>query len=144
MKTKLNKLFSGLSKTKKLHVDTFTENLINTVPGQKIANSADGDFFIDIQELGGYFMLDVMVISTENLSTRKECKLSFINPKNTLELIADDEKVKSEFSNVSNRYLTKMSYHIEKSFITSLKTNKFKTVKINSKKTELSFNLIKF
>ena len=53
------------------HVDTYTENKIENIEGEKIAESEYGELWISFQELGGYNFLNTTILSGTNIKTLK-------------------------------------------------------------------------
>ena len=118
--------FGNIKALERTHVDTFTENLINNISGEKIAESKDGQLYAEFQELVGFSFLESTILSRENIKTFKGAKLSFIGDDDELILDSDITEIESDYSNVSNRWMTKVSYVVTKDdikFITEKKSN---------------------
>jgi hypothetical protein len=56
---------------KRLHVDTFTENKIKNVSGIKIAESKEGQFWVEFQELNEVLFMNSTILSRIDLKTFK-------------------------------------------------------------------------
>ena len=118
--------FGNIKALERTHVDTFTENLITNISGVKIAESKDGQLYVEFQELAGFDFLESIILSRENIKTFKGAKLSFIGDNDELILDSDITEIESDYSNVSNRWMTKVSYVVTKDdikFITEKKAN---------------------
>ncbi len=120
--------FGNIRAMERLHVDTFTENLISNVAGAKIAESSYGQLYANFQELADYEFLNVSVLSATNIKTFKGCTLTFISDRgDEIVIPSDTQEIASDHSNVSNRWLTKISFIIdakEKKMITDKKFSK--------------------
>ena len=53
----------------RLHVDTFTEDKINNIEGDKIAESREGQLYCGATELNGYLFLETIMLSGVNIKT---------------------------------------------------------------------------
>ncbi|WP_405398289.1 hypothetical protein [Maribacter sp. Asnod2-G09] len=118
--------FGNIKALERTHVDTFTENLINNISGEKIAESKNGQLYVEFQELAGFSFLESTILSRENIKTFKGAKLSFIGDDDELILDSDITEIESDYSNVTNRWMTKVSYVVTKDdikFITEKKSN---------------------
>lgn len=110
---KIDLLLADLGNVKAMqrtHVDTVTESKIENVKGEKIATSVNGGIWAAIHELSDYTFLDLIVIGTMKIKTFKGCEILFDGNKNELKLISDTKEIESGFSNVSNRYITEISF----------------------------------
>lgn len=108
------------------HVDTFTENRIKTVKGEKIGSSNFGHLYTYIQELGGFFILNTRIISNTNIKTKNNVSLEFVfknQPKFILQ--SDEINIKSDFSNVSNQYITVVSYNLDQTTLKQYNDRQF-------------------
>ncbi len=111
LKTIVTKL-GGVDTSEKNHVDTFTENKMNTVKGEKIATSDNGGIWIEFQELASYTFMNIIVIGNKKIKTIDGCQLNFILKNDNFLLDSDTKEIESDFSNVSNRYITAVSFDI--------------------------------
>ncbi len=124
----------------RLHVDTYTENLIENIPGDLIAESSDGQLFVGVQELNGYYFLETTFLSKVGIKTYKGGSLSFTGGKNTFEIKSDTQEIKSEYSNVSYRYMTDVSFEVTKNELKRIVQGDFKQVQFSFKKKSLTFH----
>jgi hypothetical protein len=141
-----DKVLSGLGNIKameRLHVDTFTEGLIENVEGDKIAESEDGEIWAGFQELGGYYFLNLNVISKISLKSKKRNILTFLGSTEKLVLTSDADEFESDYSNVSKRWMTHITYEVSEEEIKTIQKEEATTITLQVKKTLLSFNTIK-
>ncbi|TYA71562.1 hypothetical protein [Seonamhaeicola marinus] len=106
--------FGNIRAMERLHVDSFTENLITNISGVKIAESLYGQLFVSFQTLADYEFMNVSILSATDIKTYKGCSLTFLTESGeTMVMISDTKEIESDYSNVSNRWLTKISFVIE-------------------------------
>ena len=135
--------FGNMRAMQRTHVDTYTEGRIENVVGEKYGEARDVDLWIAYQELAGYYFINTSVIGPMNLKTNKGATLEF-EDKNGKGFVveSDDYMVESDFSNVSNRYLTKINYCLEKDQIDAVINKKFTKIIFNIKKGGIIFDVI--
>lgn len=129
--------FGNVRAMERTHVDTFTENLIKSIKGKKIAQSEYGQLFVSFQHLANYEFLNISVISATNIKTLKGCKLVFESKNQIFTLTSDTKEIESDFSNVSNRYLTKISFIIDEKEKKMISSRSFEKVFLNFKKKSI-------
>ena len=132
----------GVDTSEKNHVDIFTEERITDVIGDKIANCKTGGIWIKVQELAEFHFLNTTVVGTQNLKTHKGITFQFVANNKTYDLHSDTKEIVSDFSNVSNQWITQFSFDItEVDFDIMLTEGNTIEVKSN-KKTEI-FTILK-
>ena len=141
----IDKVLAGLGNIRameRLHVDTFTEDLIKNIEGEKIAESQFGQIFISYQELAGYEFMNTVILSATNIKTFKGAKLVLIKGLDELEIPSDDEEIESDFSNVSNRYMTKVSFIVDEEVKRKIDARDFEEVRFQFKKKIIHFDKV--
>ncbi|MUU77285.1 hypothetical protein [Winogradskyella endarachnes] len=136
----IDKVLAGFGNIKAMernHVDTFTEDLIQNIKGTKLAESKLGQLFGSFQNLAGYEFLNVSILSTTNIKTLKGCELVFETDKRSILIPSDTKEIESDFSNVSNIWLTKVSFILNESEKNMIVNGSFKSVTLNFKKRSL-------
>ena len=130
--------FGNIRAMERTHVDTYTENLIQNIPGTKVAESSQGQLFFHFKHLAGYDFLEVVILSRMNIKTLKGGTLVFGSNKE-LTISSDTQEIESDFSNVSNRWMTKVSFIVDKKEKTNIKNKAFDQIHFTYKKKTLSF-----
>ena len=128
---------------KKLHVDTYTEDRIKNITGEKIAESRDGQFWIEFQELNGTLFMNTTILSRVDLKTFKGSKINLLTEEFEIEIDSDEKAIESDFSNVSNTWITKVSFIIEQKEKEIIKNRDFEELEYLFKKGKLSMKVIK-
>lgn len=143
-KTIVTKL-GGIDTSESNHIDTYTEEKINTTEGSKIASSKNnGGIWISFQELAGYEYMNITVIGANNMKNFNGCILNFMNNETiSLQLNSDTREIESNFSNVSNRWITDISFDITNSNIDVIKNNTASYIKLEYKKKFEFFDILK-
>ena len=129
--------FGNIKAMERTHVDTYTEGLIQNIKGTKMAESKYGQLFVSFQELSGYLFLNTTVLSATNIKTLKGCNLVFETSTKTVVIPSDTQEIESDFSNVSNRWLTRISFVIDDTQKEMIANGDFNTVTLNFKKKSL-------
>lgn len=144
LKTIVTKL-GGVDTAQATHIDTFTEEKINGIPGEKMAQSnTGGGIWIEFQELAGYIYLNVNIVNEKKMNNFNGCSLTFYNEQDEIiKLESDTKEIESNFSNVSNRWITEVSFDVTDYNLDFLEHKTANTVKLEYKKTMEIFDLIK-
>ncbi|MDT0557378.1 hypothetical protein RM697_01880 [Ichthyenterobacterium sp. W332] len=141
--TKLKAAFGNPRAMEKLHVDDHTEAIINDFDQEPFAVSDDNVLYAGFNELGGYYFMQTIVIGRFHVKTFKGATLE-INAENLhIKLNSDMMELESEYSNVSNRSISKIDFQIEKQDLKIIQTSKISEIKLTSKKQSVSFTLYK-
>ncbi len=134
--------FGNIRALERTHVDTYTENLIENIKGAKIAESVDGQLWADFQQLVGFNFLEATILSRVNIKTFKGGKLIF-DGETPLILASDITEIESDYSNVSNRWMTKVSFVVTKKDINQILLKGSTEVRFVYKKKFIIFKVIK-
>ncbi|MEC4005304.1 hypothetical protein OX283_011610 [Flavobacterium sp. SUN052] len=134
--------FGGLDVSESNHVDTYTENKMIQVKGEQIAASENGGIWVTFQELSEYKFMNITVIGLEKFKTYEGCELIFTNENDILVLKSDTKEIESDFSNVSNRWITSISFDITNLNIDEIKNKTAKSVKLSFLKNHESFTIL--
>ena len=129
--------FGNIRAMERTHLDTFTEDLISNIKGTKIAASKFGQLFVTYQNLNGYDFLNATVLSGSDIKTYKGCELVFEFKNNKIVIPSDSKEIESDFSNVSNRYLTKISFVLEGTDNDMISKCNFEKVSLDYRKKSL-------
>ena len=142
---KIDKVFSSSSSFHLLdrnEVDLHIEENIKSVGIAKYATSDYGDLYITINELGGFLMLETILVSATNVKTKKGSKLTFSAKDASLKFDSDENRIESDFSSDANRYSTKIDYNISEEEVEVFKTTKYHSVLFEINGQEINFSVI--
>lgn len=104
--------FGNIEAMERNHVDVFTENRIETIKGEKIASSDRGGIWIEHQELAGFDFINCTFVTQKSMKTLKGCSLDFSSEQSLLHLNSDTLEIDSDFSNVSNRWISHVTFEV--------------------------------
>ena len=142
---KIDKVFSSSSSFHLLErneVDLHIEENIKSIGIAKYATSDYGDLYITINELGGFLMLETILVSATNVKTKKGSKLTFSAKDASLKFDSDEDRIESDFSSDANRYSTKVDYNISEAEAEVFKTTKYNSVLFEINGQEINFSAI--
>lgn len=142
---KIDKVFSSSSSFHLLdrnEVDLHIEENIKSAGIAKYAISDYGDVYITINELGGFLMLETILVSATNVKTKKGSKLTFSTKDASLKFDSDENRIESDFSSDANRYSTKIDYNISEEEVEVFKTTKYHSVLFEINGQEINFSVI--
>ncbi|WP_028890115.1 hypothetical protein [Tenacibaculum ovolyticum] len=127
---------------KRLHVDTFTENKIKNVSGIKISESKDGQFWVEFQELNEVLFMNSTILSRIDLKTFKGAKITLLTEDYEIEINSDERTIESDFSNVSNTWITKVSFIIDLKERKIIEERNFEELEYKFKKEVLNLRVV--
>lgn len=142
---KVDKFLAALGNMRameRLHVDTFTEEKISNIKGEKIAESREGQLYISFEELNGYLSLEAVILSGIGIKTYKGGILTFFGTGEDFILQSDTKEIESDYSNVSNRFITKVSFYVDKKEIKRINSKDYTQVRFDFKKKSLVLNKV--
>ncbi|MGK0414763.1 MAG: hypothetical protein ACJA1B_002991 [Polaribacter sp.] len=142
---KIDKVFAGSEKFNlmdRTEVDIQIEENIKTVGIHKFAESKYGDFYLRVNELGGFLILETIIVSATNLKSKKGSKLTFIKENEIFRLASDEHKIESDFSNTVKKSVTKIDYNISMEEAENFKEKKYDEVLFEINGKEIVFSVL--
>lgn len=140
---KIRAAFGNIRALERTHVDHFTENLIKNIPGNKIAESKDGQLLGKIQNLAGFYFLETTILSRVNIKTFKGGRLHLKGENISIKIASDSKEITSDYSNISNCWITRVSYIVSKEEIKYLNDNLANEIEFTYKRKSILFKTIK-
>jgi len=120
--------------------DNFTEDNINSLKDDAFAISEENAIFLAVKELGGFYYLKTIIVGTFKIKTNKGATLSIKGTDFELELKTDMDEFESEYSNTSNRNITRIDFQIEEEVASKIDKSLVKTLELKAKKHQILFN----
>lgn len=145
MKFKLDKILAAFGRApskEETHVENYTEDIMNSIDEEAFAISEQNVLFSKISELGGYYYVISIVVGTFKIKTKKGAHLSIEGEDFNLILNSDIEEFESDYSNESNRFITRIDFQIEKEDVPKFDKKNIKTLKLSAKKQDVIFTTI--
>lgn len=134
--------FGNMKAMQRTHVDTYTENRISEIEGTQIAGNNSLGVWIEFNELAGYQFLELTMLSRTPIKTFKGIELSFLGGELEMFMDSDTKEIESDFSNVSNRWITHISFEVNDEDIDFIKKKEYEVVRITHKKTIIDFRVL--
>jgi hypothetical protein len=142
---KIDKGFTASEKfnlMERTEVDLQIEENIKKVGIDKFATSDYGDLYLRMNELGGFLILETILVSATNLKSKKGSALTFINRNEALKLESDEHKIESDFSNAVKKGVTKIDYNISIEDAEYFKEEKYDEVRFEINRKEIIFSVL--
>ena len=145
MKFNLDKIraaFGNIRAMERTHIDNHTEAIINSIDEDPFAISEQNVLFARTSELGGYYYVITIIVGAFKIKTNKGAKLKIESESFDLVLNSDTVEFESDHSNVSNRFITRIDFQIEKEEVSKFDKAIIKSLKLYAKKQEVIFKTI--
>ena len=142
---KIDKVFTAsenFNLMERTEIDIQIEENIKKAGIDKFAISDYGDLYLRVNELGGFLILETIMVSATNLKSKKGSVLTFINGNEVLKLASDEHKIESDFSNAVKRSVTKIDYNISIEEAEYFKEEKYDEVRFEINGKEIVFSVL--
>jgi hypothetical protein len=139
--TKLKAAFGNPRAMEKLHVDDHTESIINDIEHQPFAISQDNVLYAGLNELGGYYFFQTVIVGSFHVKTNKGAQLKVIGNGFEFDLESDMVELESDHSNVSNRSISKIDFQIEEVDAAKIKKSQLHKLVLTCKKLDVTFSI---
>ena len=118
----------------------YLEKIMTPFEDKPFAVSNKNIMFAGMNELAGYYYFRVVVVGKFKIKTFKGAEI-IINCKNfEMKLKSNMDELNSEFGEVPNSFITPIDFDIEKNQIEKLNKSKIESLRVISKKQDVSFN----
>ncbi|MFD1064169.1 hypothetical protein ACFQ1Q_13000 [Winogradskyella litorisediminis] len=125
-------------KNKNKSADT-VESIIKDVENTPFGVSENNVLYAGLNELGGYYFFQTIVVGQLNIKTANGAKLLFKGQGTELELKSDSSEFESDSSPVNGRSITKIDFQVEEDDIKILQENKTESITLKAKKQTIVF-----
>jgi len=145
MKFKLNKILGAFGNTRSMeptHDDNYIKDIIKSVDEEAFAVSEQNVLFAKVSELGGYYYVITIVVGRFKIKTKNGGNLSIEGKNFNLILNSDMDEFESNHSNVSNSFITRIDFQIEKEDVSKFDKKTIKSLKLSAKKQEVIFTTL--
>ena len=136
------KATDNFNRLERTEVDLQIEDNIKKVGIDKFATSDYGDLYLRVNELGGFLILETIMVSATNLKSKKGSVLTFINGNEVLKLASDEHKIESDFSNAVKKSVTKIDYNMSIEEVENFKEEKYDEVRFEINGKEIVFSVL--
>lgn len=139
--TKLKSAFGNSKAKKKLHIKDNTEAIIKDVDNTPFAISDSNVLYAGLNELGGYYFFQTVIVGTFHIKTVKGAQLKVIGHDFELVLESDMIELESDHSNVTNRSISKIDFQIEEVDASKIDRSNLQQLILTSKNENISFSM---
>ncbi|WP_431135877.1 hypothetical protein [Psychroserpens mesophilus] len=139
--TKLKAAFGNPKAMEKLHVDDHTEVIIKDIDNDPFAISESNVLYAGLNELGGYYFFQTVIVGTFHIKTVKGAQLKVIGHDFELLLDSDTIELESDHSNVSNRSISKIDFQIEEADAAKIDRSTVKQLVLTCKNHKIIFSV---
>lgn len=115
------------------------EAIIASVEHQAYGVSDSNVLFAGLNELGGYFFFQTIIVGILNVKCKNGAKLTFKGENFELTLNSDSLEFESHHTEVKGRYVTNIDFQIEESDIKALQNATLSEIILKVKKHEVLF-----
>jgi hypothetical protein len=143
-----NKVDKGFTASEKFNlmerteVDLQIEENIKKGGIDKFATSDYGDLYLRVNELGGFLIMETILVSATNLKSKKGSVLTFIKGKEFIKLESDENKIASDFYNAVKKAITKIDYNISTREAEAFKEEIYDEVRFEINGNEILFSVL--
>jgi len=130
--------FSFLKRNKNKSTDT-VEAIIKDVENSPFGVSENNVLYAGLNELGGYYFFQTVVVGQLNIKTVNGAKLILKGENISLQLKSDSIEFESDPSPVKGRSITKIDFQIEEADIKILENSKITSIQLKAKKHNILF-----
>jgi hypothetical protein len=123
-------------------VDIQIEENIKKVGIDKFAESNYGDLYLRVNELGGFLILESIMVSATNLKSKKGSTLTFNGENKVLQLESDEHIIESDFSNSVKKSITKIDYNISAEEAEYFKEKRYDEARFEINGKEILFSVL--
>ncbi|MGK0387159.1 MAG: hypothetical protein ACI849_001780 [Patiriisocius sp.] len=141
----INKLLASVGNVKameRLSDRSGTEEIMQPLDGDKVAQSKDGQLFIAFQEMQEYLFMETLLICNRNMKTFKGASLLFKSANGDFTLTSDTQEIECEFSNASNRFISEVTFDITKEQIRRVDARDFQSLEFRFKKKVIVMEMV--
>ena len=142
---KIDKVFTASEKfntMERTEVDIQIEENIKKAGIDKFATSNYADLYLRVNELGGFLILETIMVSATNFKSKKGSALTFMGANETLKLESDEHIIESDFSKAVKKSMTKIDYNISIEEAEDFKENKYDEVRFEINGNEILFSVL--
>ena len=140
--TTLKSAFTNSNPSKTATTDS-TEAIIKAIDNKPLAISDHNVLYAGLNELGGYYVFQTVVVGAFKVKTKKGAQLSIRGKGFSFDLESDSVEFESESAGVKGRYVTKIDFQIEKRDASKLAPLKIEGLTLRCKQHEIVFNSVR-
>ncbi|MFK7782411.1 hypothetical protein [Psychroserpens sp.] len=139
--SKIKTAFGNQKAKEKLQIKDNVETIINDIENEPLAISESNVLYAGLNELGGYYFFQTVIVGTFHIKTMKGAQLKITGNDFELFLESDMIELESDHSNVSNRSISKIDFQIDEADAAKLDRSNLKGFVLTCKKQDVTFSI---
>jgi hypothetical protein len=140
--SKIKSSFGSQNETDSNINPSYIEDIINEIENEPFAVSELNVMYAGLGEIAGYHLLQTVIVGTFRIKTFKGAKLKIKGTDFELNLNSDMIELESDFSNVSNRSITKIDFEIDEQDLLKIVKSKIESLELSAKKERVQFSIV--
>jgi hypothetical protein len=137
--TKLKSALVNSNTSKTAGASDSIDAIIKAVDNKPLAISDNNVLYAGLNELGGYYVFQTVIVGALNVKTKKGAQLVISGKGFNFDLESDSVEFESESAGVKGRYVTKIDFQIEKRDASKIAPLKIEALTLRCKQHEILF-----
>ena len=126
-------------KNAKTQAEDTVEAIINDIETQPFGISNSNVLFAGLNELGGYYFFQTVIVGDFKIKTFKGIHLQLKGETGVMTLKSDTDELESELTSVKGRYVTTVDFEVSDSNLETLKQEKITEITVTEKSKNVVF-----
>ncbi|MFT5848883.1 MAG: hypothetical protein ACJARX_001620 [Psychroserpens sp.] len=140
--TKLKSAFGNSNTSKTIATQDTTEAIMKDIDNKPFAISDQNVLYAGLNELGGYFFFQTVIVGTLEVKTKKGAQLKIVGKRLNLALKSDSIEFETESTALKGRMVTKIDFQIDESDAAKIDPLKIDELTLSCKNHEIMFSTI--
>lgn len=115
------------------------ESLSAEIPGNMIAESANGQLFAGISEISDYVFFELIALIDTKMKTFDGAVLKFTGAQGDFELTSDTQEIDFDHTKFPGWYISQISFDVTQQELDRIRSAGFEAVQLHWKKKSLHF-----
>ncbi|MCK8479530.1 hypothetical protein [Psychroserpens algicola] len=140
--TKLKTAFGNSKTNSATAISDTTDAIINDIEHQPFAISEHNVLYAGLNELGGYYFFQTVIVGTFKIKTKKGAQLSIHGETSTFSLESDSFELESDPIDIKGRSITKIDFQIEEQNVEKIHPKAIDQFSLSCDKQDIIFSVI--
>ncbi|MEH6535790.1 MAG: hypothetical protein V7719_05310 [Psychroserpens sp.] len=137
--TKLKSALGNSKSTETITTSDTIEAIINDIEHEPFAISDENVLYAGLNELGGYFFFQTVIVGMFKVKTKKGGQLTMAGENFELILESDSIEFESDSTDIKGRSITKIDFQIEGEDVAKITKSQIGELVLSCKSHEISF-----
>jgi len=139
--TKLKLALGNSKSTQSLSTSDTIEAIINDIEHEPFAISDTNVLYAGLNELGGYFFFQTVIVGTFKVKTKKGGQLTMSGKNFELKLNSDSVEFESDPTDIKGRSITKIDFQIEDEDVAKITKAQIDELQLSCKSDTILFSI---